>query len=1151
MSHSRSIGSIALLAAALACTSCGESSTETEHTDSIDIRIHGGSTPGNYKDLIDKLGEVLQACESGDPSCASEIQIGLTHLNCDDSGSRENLRHLGMQEVSPGAAKQLTPCDADAAVRVEDGVNGENAECDLNIFTNTLPWVNRECFRDKSRHLPNTFALVQDAFIYSSTATCERNILTSLYFWANDEHEEFRESCRLRLREVLVNEYEPFDELRVVLPMFYSRIQIVTVGSPEMEMRLKDLEGKKIYLGDGVNWLYGREVLERHPIVVRELAGKTVGLEIAQAELARKTQIPVHELPTGQKKLGNMLLACGIVDAYIISGEVVSQETITVQDFKDDRFSALGCHHEIPLKQVRIPEPIIRGMAVGHPYYRELPAPEVLERTGFEYAMPAVTTYLVTTKDAAEPLVRRLTRAMHAEWLNLMLLKDDVVPLEENIYKRPARLHVGARNALQEVNLLGKDMHWAFIGLGLIAFAAIIFKSEISYDRLGDRREKSYSRDVIRVLAIIFGTAMIFSLVVMLMRALEASQAAGLGVDNPIASRDFGPVLLWMFTFISSGYENNVFPNSPVSIVIISLFAIIGIALPIWLIVKVVERMRERRLEQARGGEPRRREKIKDGLLLLCGWNSKAPGLIYSLTCRDSPYSGKISIVADMDVEFPIEHWHFDKRRVRFYRGDAFHRSVLEKARLDAADAALILADDDTGSGSNGTGVLTATAINSLAAAQERRISIAAEMTRDSERSFTAKQSGVDAVINPQDISERMVALACFNPLLLSFVLDALSPDDFCEWYEIPSGEISKRFMRSKDTFTVADYARVLYRHGISIVGVCQKGEAADNGNRAAELHLLTSAGDGARRLPAFSSSLICAAQDPDSLFPRSRRSLKQRASSEIDFRSDPEDRSIVTPIAAATNVLIVGYQDHALSLTEYMSKSFPSIIVEMIATDSKDVDDINDEIKARVSAQDWSHIILLSSLPDYCSAAEYARHSIQADSETILRASLIQIEKPDSRKSPILIAEVNRTDSRQLARDNGVKTTVPSRLLAERMMARLIDARGHVYDLMVAMLSADDGVYLRSVKLDEDHPLVGSRFGDVLYTWFRDGRVLGLLPKDSLEDYRNMSGDFQYHFVMCPTKEERDIELQADDTVIVLGFPDATASVSEADNNG
>jgi hypothetical protein len=143
-----------------------------------------------------------------------------------------------------------------------------------------------------------------------------------------------------------------------------------------------------------------------------------------------------------------------------------------------------------------------------------------------------------------------------------------------------------------------------------------------------------------------------------------------------------------------------------------------------------------------------------------------------------------------------------------------------------------------------------------------------------------------------------------------------------------------------------------------------------------------------------------------------------------------------------------------------------------------------------------------------------------------------------------VVVAEVNNVHSRQMAEDADATTVVPTSLVTERIMARLMAGRGHVSEMISAMTALNDGKFLRSVRLPADHPLIGRRLQNALNTWFADGRVLGVLPVDPEnpakpdEGYRNKSGDFNAHFAMCCTWDEKDLVLKEHDLVIVMGYP-------------
>jgi hypothetical protein len=614
-----------------------------------------------------------------------------------------------------------------------------------------------------------------------------------------------------------------------------------------------------------------------------------------------------------------------------------------------------------------------------------------------------------------------------------------------------------------------------------------------------------------------------------------------------------------MFTFVTSGFENDVFPQSTLSILIVSLFAVFGVALPIWAIVSVIDRMRETRLARARGGEHRGwLKKIKDwtkelwprsyrrqGMLLLCGWNDKAPGLVYTLTCPNSPFPGVVNIVADMEEKFPIEKWRFNKRRVRFYRGDPSHRPTLERAEGLRADSALILADYNDGSSANTAGVLTALAIEKLGEKRDDKMFVAAEMTlKEDDRRFSSAH--VSDIVDPRLVTRQMLTVACFDEHVQDFVFDALSPDDHCEWYSVEAEKIRELFLPSREKLTVQDYCRALQRHEIVVIGICPKDPSEHGGLFSPDfkedefLDPLITKASLEREVPE-GSYIVCAAENPKDLRkPKSAGAFGGiEPGTEISF----SDRKIVPNDPDGRSVLILGHGNQAESLAEFMRESHKGLPVVTIATDQKNGDTLDDKITQYVTGNELSHVILLSSLPESHGPEEYKRFSRRADSETILRANMIRSALQSKQASAIIVAEVNNTHSRQLARDAKVTTVVPSSLLIERMLARLVSGRGHVSEMLSAMLSTRDGVYLQSVTVDESSPLNGKTFAKAINTWYSDGRVLGLWPSRQESAYKNRSDDFGIHFAMCPTTGAGDLVIRPGDVVIVLRFPTAVDS--------
>lgn len=1167
------------------------------------IEIHAGARTGAYRQVIDQLNHrarnfppdcQLENADSG--ACLADFTF---RAPCDDGGSLRNLERLGMSRLD-GADTAVESCNLDSKARLLDGA-------------------------DK-------FALVQNFFVYGAAAAACKD--------------KSAEQCTSKAAKEALRNYNYFPELRIVLPVSYSRIQVITSTSgadynqdsndeqnadqennanDDPITALEDLAGQKIYLGTGVNATHGEEVLRRHPEIYSTLEENVISKPDALVSLredflrrqllnidepaksvledslkndARAFSEKEHErdawkndliaessipdskiedvaarlsefvaLPQGHKALGNRLLACGIVKAYVISGEFINEEPI--RPTTDTPEFCLSEASPQELRQVRIPEVIIQGMAQDHPYYRMVDAPRSLERDDMD-SMPAVTTYLVTTAGTDEKLVADFTTALNSDWQNLMLLFDefdfvDLVPLRENIYKQPAPYHSGAIDALRSANLLGQDFidnpyvaaFWLFVGLVVLVF--LTWKSEVRYDRLGESSQGELLSSLqwlivpARIIFIIAASAFALTLVVITIRGLEMTEASGMGTDNPIASKGFEEVLLWMFTFVTSGFENDVFPQSTLSILIVSMFAVFGVAIPIWAIVSVIDRMRESRLARARGGEQRGwfkkwKDRAKElvpfsyrrqGMLLVCGWNDKAPGLVYTLTCPNSPFPGVVNIVADMDVEYPIEHFHFNKRRVRFYRGDASHRPTLERAEGLRADNALILADYNAGSSANTAGVLTALALRKLSEKRGDDIFVAAEMTlKEDDRRFSSAH--VNDIVDPRLVTRQMLAVACFDEYVQDFVFDALSPDDHCEWYSVEAEKIRERFFHSNEKLTVRNYHRTLQRHGIVVVGICPKDPSEIGGlfcpDFKEEIYLdpLVTRESLDREVPD-GSYIVCAAESPQVL--RKPNSMGAFGSTDPGGEIQFSELSIIPPNPDSRSVLIIGHQDQVESLAEFMQASYSGVTFGTIATDQDGGDRLDNEISQNVADNSWTHVILLSSLPESHGSEEFKRYSRQADSETILRANLIRNALRQKGTDAVIVAEVNNTHSRQLARDAKVTTVVPSSLLVERMLARLVSGRGHVSEMLSAMLSVEDGTYLQSIVVTDEDPLNGKTFAEVINTWYADGRVLGMWPRQHESAYRNRSDDFGIHFAMCPSPGRRDLVIQPGDVLIALRF--------------
>jgi hypothetical protein len=1183
------------------------------------VLIYGGAKGGAYDKLIqqfDKRSSMLKStkirnqfgveieCAEYSEGCPLLSKFRFESL-CEGGGSESNLKRLGIEgerrDSNRSCYPTLTESDSPILKKRRNAYNELSADARINDFALVQNFyvagaAQTYCPFNRNRFGPD--ALYFFEFTYSAPFIqsivkfdSEINLFGIEIPWWRQLNAE----CDKFFDEQMDGFYKKFKDLRIVLPLYNGLVQFVSVknkksvGTEEASITTFDsLSSKysKIYM-NGVNKNYGTEALERDPRFLRENRYKDDVLidvkdwekevnsdAISKWEFDAERIVDINSIDNlitdpemlpivknGSVPNLNNMLACGVIGAYVISGDTIDEDDFSITEGPEE------CVGEYTLQQIQIPEVIIDAMAADHPYYQKLPPPSYWDEPKIT-SMPGLVTYLVTTSDADPELVKEVTKALSEEWDSLMLMNPQLTAIHDNILKQPAAFHRGAEQALLELEILGGGFRRSTIAFffGLWVLTKILSqysRSRMAYNRLGEKQREGLGylawHEALDLISLVLVWLVLFMGAITLIRNWDAAVSITQNTDDQLSALSFTGTLLWMFNFIASGYEGDVFPSSNGSQIIVSLFALGGVAYPLFLIAKTWDQIRINRQNRARGGEYRGLwgmlrdwllEKNKNsyrskGTLLLCGWNDRAPGLVYTLTCPDSPYEGMVNIVANMQAEYPIEFYGFNKKRVRFYRGDASHRSQLERAEADRTQSAVILSEYSSGFEKNNAGVLTALAIERF----KSEIKVFAEIAADeNDRDFMEQH--IDNIVDPRLISRQVLTIGCFDNYVLDFVLDALSPDDHSEWYSIKLKDFNKVLPDKKKTITVAELAGVIKSYGMSVVGVCPNSDELNNTVFAPrfdanfQLDPLRSIESLDRELK-LDDYIVCAGKDPSSF--KFGYKTRRRAGSYSTANFSSSSQAIMSPLRSSVSVLIIGHEDQATGVADHIKETIARIAVNtatvrtgIVATDSIDDTALDAAINEKLIEQQWSHILLLSSIPVSHSQEEHTRLAIRADSDTILRASFIRTSlKKKAIAFPYIVVEVNRTHSRQLAKDAEIDTVVPSSLLIERMLARLVSGGGKVSELLSAMLSMKDDVYLRSTKLHEGHPLIGQRFSVVLNTWYKDGRVLGILPKsishDIAAEHKNASDDFDWHFIMCPADIKKDRQFDEGDVLIIL----------------
>jgi voltage-gated potassium channel len=694
-------------------------------------------------------------------------------------------------------------------------------------------------------------------------------------------------------------------------------------------------------------------------------------------------------------------------------------------------------------------------------------------------------------------------------------------------------LHEGALIALQEANVIGEPNLLTWAAIGILTIGLVFMIPRVSYDRMGvGRREErwlnwfAWTSIVGKLVVVIAGTIVVLIIALRIVLSLEGEEAISRNVDNTLLEFDFLEAVAWMFTFIASGYENDVFPLSNVARVSVAFLAFVGLGLPLWFILNVVAEHAERVLDRDKGLHDQR----LSGHTLVCGWNEKAPGVIYTLTCFQSPHRRKVVIVADMDSEQPVKEWRFHRGRVRFCRGDASMGRVLQRAKAHLAENAIVLASDDD---DDQSGVLTALAVRKL----NPTAFITAELARKSDEDYFTT-SEVNKIVDPTEISNGAITLACFSSYALDYAMDALSPDEEAEWYSMEASKLDRLLARQNRTRTVGACIEALSEFNINVIGIASPttmGNADEFVVDGTYIDPLYTTGSLSQEI-SDDSFVICAARNLLSFrLARTRFYLRRIANlipgitSRQPSKVEVKSTAICTTKEPALDILIVGGMEKATQLAEYMTRSIGREPDLLIVEGSESLGSMKAKLAEVQPDKPWTHVVVLA-MP----AQGRSKHSSsRIDAKTILRAHLIQDALKQRQLSPLLVSEVLNVDNRQLFEEADIDIVVPTAICTERILARMAAGRGFVSTMLTSLISREDGVYLTSIRLDENHTLVGEYFNDVLTTYFEDGRVMAVLPRVERDRFENTFDDFGTHFIMNPTAHNP--KLEADDIVIVL----------------
>ena len=374
----------------------------------------------------------------------------------------------------------------------------------------------------------------------------------------------------------------------------------------------------------------------------------------------------------------------------------------------------------------------------------------------------------------------------------------------------PVKLwHHGTKKFAKEKNLTlyyNKDIDVSIIYaivavfLSIILFIIVIilllYYSHIFHKYEGSHKLIRYSRNfynwasIHKYKMILIFMVLIFLIFALFIKYFEHQWAIKNSTYSIFDGYSFYQILIWLFMFSCSGYNDNVFPVSSEAKFFASMIHVVGISGFIAMLgFYVYDRIKQYFMEVSGMGT----KKMKNHIIL-CGWNSSAPTIVKSLTHENLVKRDQIVIIAETnEVIEKIKKCNFDPLYATYILGNANNRDDLDRANFKDAKTAIVLADENK-ENPDASSILNVLTIERYSkelikkGKREKDIYTIVEI-KNPQNTQLAYDAEVDQVVSLGDIESKIFTQSVMNPGIADFMQEVLTLNDQNDIY---SCEITK-----------------------------------------------------------------------------------------------------------------------------------------------------------------------------------------------------------------------------------------------------------------------------------------------------------------------------------------------------------------------
>ncbi len=419
----------------------------------------------------------------------------------------------------------------------------------------------------------------------------------------------------------------------------------------------------------------------------------------------------------------------------------------------------------------------------------------------------AVKSLLICHKDLDKDIIFNLTKLIYENIETLDFPLQRISRIREDIVKSMSlkEFHPGSKKYLQDIGILRSQSLFRYLWLVLFIITSVIcivvllnvilipksFRTH-RYVSLNTKMLRSITSlhnfvSQHKYLFILICVLTAYFTVIIFVKRIEHNWAIQHNLISNFDNQSFKLNLLWMFIFGSSGYNDNLFPSSPLAKFLVTFIPLIGIGGFLSMVGFLTSDNIKNRLLKARGV----RSKMFKDHISLCGWNKNVPYIINNLMHQNILYKKPIVVLAEVDDEYPLKNNNINHDLVTYVRGHATNKNDLDRANIREADIAIIIADSNS-SEPDATSILKILTIEKYGHELEEQgkrknrenIYTIAEI-QNADNFQTAYDAHVDEIISLENIKSKILVQSILNPGVSKVINEILTYNEFNDIYSI------------------------------------------------------------------------------------------------------------------------------------------------------------------------------------------------------------------------------------------------------------------------------------------------------------------------------------------------------------------------------